>query len=171
MPPRPLAVEREAAFERIKTAYADEVISYDEMTQRLDGVLTAATGDEVVAAIAGLPAVVEDRTLEITAISGRIKRLGAWRVPRRIRITSEYGQVKLDLSQARFESDAVEIDLQLRYGQARILVPRSASVDLDGLVTDWKQPSYRGPSHGPASRPLISIVGHMEYGRLKVRHR
>lgn len=145
MPPRPLAVEREAAFERIKTAYADEVISYDEMTQRLDGVLTAATGDEVVAAIAGLPTVVEDRTLEITAISGRIKRLGAWRVPRRIRITSEYGQVKLDLSQARFESDAVEIDLQLRYGQARILVPRSAAGGRARAVGS-------GRSHAPPER-------------------
>jgi hypothetical protein len=171
VPPRPLAVEHEAAFERIKTAYADEVISYDEMEQRLDGVLTAATGGEVLAVIADLPAVVEDGALEIEAINGRIKRLGTWRVPRRIRISSEYGKVKLDLSQAQFESDKVEIDLQLTYGRARIIVPRSAVVDLDGLVTDWKQPSYRRPRHGPGSRPLIRVIGHMEYGRLKVRHR
>jgi hypothetical protein len=171
VPPRPLAGEREAAFERIKTAYADGVISYDEMEQRLDGVLTAATGDEVVAVIADLPAVVADGALDIDAINGRIKRLGTWRVPRRIRISSEYGKVKLDLSQAQFESDKVEIDLQLTYGRARIIVPRSAVVDLDGLVTDWKQPSYRRPRHGPGSRPLIRITGHMEYGRLKVRHR
>jgi hypothetical protein len=171
VPPRPLAVEHEAAFERIKTAYADEVISYDEMEQRLDAVLTAATGGEVLAVIADLPAAVEDGALEIEAINGRIKRLGTWRVPRRIRISSEYGKVKLDLSQAQFESDKVEIDLQLTYGRARIIVPRSAVVDLDGLVTDWKQPSYRRPRHGPGSRPLIRITGHMEYGRLKVRHR
>jgi hypothetical protein len=171
VPPRPLAVEHEAAFERIKTAYADEVISYDEMEQRLDAVLTAATGGEVLAVIADLPAAVEDGALEIEAINGRIKRLGTWRVPRRIRISSEYGKVKLDLSQAQFESDKVEIDLQLTYGRARIIVPRSAVVDLDGLVTDWKQPSYRRPRHGPVSRPLIRITGHMEYGRLKVRHR
>ena len=69
-------MEPEAAFERIKTAYAAEVISYDEMEQRLDGVLTAATGDEVVAVIADLQAVVEDGALEIDAINGRIKRLG-----------------------------------------------------------------------------------------------
>jgi hypothetical protein len=171
VPPRPLAVEREVAFERIKAAYADEVISYEEMEQRLDGVLTAAKGDEVLAVIADLPAVVADGALEIEAINGRIKRLGTWRVPRRIRISSEYGKVMLDLSQARFESDKVEVDLQLTYGGARIIVPRSAVVDLDGLVTDWKQPSYRRPRHGPGSRPLIRIIGHMEYGRLKVRHR
>ena len=81
------------------------------------------------------------------------------------------GKVKLDLSQAQFESDRVEIDLQLTYGQALIIVPRSAVVDLDGLVADWKQPSYRGPREGPGSRPLVRIIGHMEYGRLKVRHR
>jgi hypothetical protein len=113
VPPRPLAVEREAAFERVKTAYADAVITYHEMEQRLDGVLTAATGGEVLAVIADLPAVVEDGALEIDAINGLIKRLGTWRVPRRIRISSEYGKVKLDLSQAQFESDEVEIDLQL----------------------------------------------------------
>ena len=171
VPPRPLAVEREAAFERIKTAYADEVISYHELEQRLDGVLTAATVGEVLAVIADLPAVVEDGALEIDAINGRITRLGTWRVPRRIRISSEYGKVKLDLSQAQFESDTVEIDLQLTYGRARIIVPRSAVVDLDGLVTDWKQPRYRRPRHGTGSRPLIRIIGHMEYGRLKVRYR
>ena len=79
--------------------------------------------------------------------------------------------MKVDLSQAQFESDTVEIDLQLTYGRARIIVPRSAVVDLDGLVTDWKQPRYRRPRHGPGSRPLIRIIGHMEYGRLKVRYR
>jgi hypothetical protein len=142
----------------------------DEMEQRLDVVLTAATGHQVVAVIADLPAVVEDRALEIDAINGRITRVGTWRVPRRIRISSEYGKVKLDLSQAQFESDTVEIDLQLTYGRARIIVPRGAVVDLDGLVTDWKQPSYRRPLRAPGSGPLIRIIGHMEYGRLKVRH-
>lgn len=171
VPPRPLAAEREAAVERIQIAYADEVISYDEMEQRLDGVLAAPTGDEVLDVIADLPADIEGGALEIEAINGHIKRLGSWRVPRRIRIASEYGKVKLDLSQAQFESDKVDIDLQLTYGRARIIVPRSAVVDLDGLVTDWKQPSYRGPREGPGNRPLIRISGHMEYGRLKVRHR
>jgi hypothetical protein len=171
VPPRRLAVEREAAVERIQTAYADEVISYDEMGKRLDGVLAAPTGDEVLGLVADLPALFEGGPLEIEAISGRIKRLGTWRVPGRIRIASEYGQVKLDLSQAQFESDRVEIDLQLTYGQALIIVPRNAVVDLDGLVADWKQPSYRGPREGPGSGPLIRIIGHMEYGRLKVRHR
>lgn len=164
-------MEREAAFERIKTAYAEQAISYDEMEQRLDGVLTAATGGEVAAVIADLPAVAEDRALEIDAINGRINRLGTWRVPRRIRISSEYGKVKLDLSQAQFESDDVEIELQLTYGRARIIVPRSAVVNLDGLVTDWKQPNHRRPRHTPGNKPLIRIIGHMEYGRLKVRHR
>ena len=52
-----------------------QVISF-EMEQRLDGVLTAATGDEVLALIADLPAVFEDGALEIEAIGGNIKRLG-----------------------------------------------------------------------------------------------
>jgi hypothetical protein len=171
VPPRRLAAEREAAVSRIQSAYADEVISYDEMSKRLDGVLAAPTGDEVLGVIADLPTVFEDGALEIEAISGRIKRVGTWRVPGRIRIASEYGQVKLDLSQAQFESDRVEIDLQLTYGQALVVVPRSAVVDLDGLVADWKQPIYRGPRQGPGSRPLVRIIGHMEFGRLKVRHR
>jgi hypothetical protein len=168
---RPLAVEREAALERIQRAYADELISYDELEQRVDGVLSAATGDEFVALVAGLPAVVVgDRALAIAAVSGRIRRLGEWRVPRRIRIESEYGKVQLDLSRAQFDSAEVEIVLQLTYGWARIIVPRSADVDLDGVVADWKQPSYRGPRQGSGSGPLVRILGHMGYGRLKVRH-
>jgi hypothetical protein len=171
VPRPPLTVEREAALARVQRAYADELISYDELEQRLDDVLSAATCDDILAVMSGLPAVAaEDSLLENAAMNGRIKRLGAWRVPRRIRIASEYGKVKLDLSGAQFESDEVEIELQLTYGRARIIVPRSAVVDLDGLVADWKQPRYRA-RRGSGSWPLIRIRGHMEYGRLTVRHR
>ena len=172
VPRRSLAMDREAALERIQRAYADGLISHEELEQRLDGVLSASTGEEVLALIAGLPAaVVEDRALEIAAVSGRIRRRGDWGVPRRIRIESEYGKVQLDLSRAQFESDTVDVELQLTYGWARITVPWSAVVDLDGLVTDWRQPSYRSPRQGSGRGPLVRIFGHMEYGRLKVRHR
>jgi hypothetical protein len=170
-PHRPLAAEREAAVERIQSAYASEVIPYDDMERRLESVLTAPTGDEVLRMVADLPAAVEGGTLKIEAINGRIKRRGAWKVPPRIRIVSAYGKVSLDLSHAQFDSDEVEIDLLLTYGGARIIVPRRAIVEIDALVSDWKQPRYRGPRARPGSRPLIRIIGHMEYGRLKVRHR
>lgn len=172
VPRRPLTAERDAAFERIQRAYADELISYDEMQQRLDGVLAAGSGEGIVAVVDGLPEVAaQERALTIEVMNGRIRRDGAWRVPRRIRIASEYAKVKLDLSRATFESGEVGIELDLTYGRARIVVPRGAVVDLDGLVTEWKQPRYRGPRDGSGSGPLVRISGRMEYGRLKVRHR
>ena len=47
------------------------------------------------------------------------------------------------MSDAVLESGAVDIELRLEYGWARIVVPRDATVDYEGLRADWKQPVYK----------------------------
>ncbi|GAA1912440.1 hypothetical protein GCM10009753_50470 [Streptantibioticus ferralitis] len=79
----------------------------------------------------------------IAAISGRIQRRGAWRVPRILKVESALGKVHLDLSRAVIEHPVVDIELQLGTGRAKITVPRDAIVDVEDLRTVWKAPLYK----------------------------
>ena len=156
---------------RVRDAYADGQITHEDLETLLDRVLTTTSRDDVAAVLAALPAAADERAVEISAIKGKIRREGRWQVPRRLRISSEYGDVRLDLTQAAFAAPEVEIELELTYGGARIVVPEGATVDLEGLRTDWKQPTYDDARRTPgAGGLLVRITGHLEYGRLKVRH-
>ncbi len=169
-PPLPLGSERDAAVKRVQDAFALGEISHQDLDVRLHSVLNARTTDEVLAAVDSLPMPAEGRVVNIVAMNGTIRRYGAWRVPSVLRIASDYGKVSLDFSQATFETPVVDVELQLRFGRAKIVVPADAVIDLDGLRAEWKQPRYALPRQAGAAGPLIRISGSMEYGRLKVRH-
>lgn len=170
MSPRISDDDRDTAIERVQEAFAQGLVSRDEMDERLQVALTATTRDDLVPVVASLPEKDPGRTVAIEAAGGRIQRGGGWRVPRAFKVDSEFGKVELDLSQATIDHPVVDIELQLRYGRARIVLPRNASVDYEGLSADWKQPVYKASRSGGQGGPLIRITGAMGYGRLKIRH-
>jgi hypothetical protein len=127
MPPRITEDDRDSAVKRLQEAFVEGHISHDEMDERLQAVLTAKTHGELVPALASLPDNSTGPTSKVAAKSGRIQRRGAWRVPRVLRVESEYGRVNLDLSRAIIENPVVDIELELRYGKAKITLPRDRS--------------------------------------------
>ncbi|EPH43145.1 DUF1707 domain-containing protein [Streptomyces aurantiacus] len=164
--------DREAAVQRLREAYAEGHISHEEMDERLDRVLTAKTHGELAPALASLPLPAEqeaDATVTIGAMSGRIKRGGAWRVPRTLKVESSMGRVHLDLSRAVIEHPVVDIELQLGTGRAKITVPHDADVDLNGVRAMWKDPHDKTGQPPRPGGPKIRISGTMGMGRLKVR--
>lgn len=171
-PPPPITEDdREATVTRLQEAFAEGHISHAEMDDHLQAVLTATTPGDLAPVLASLPDTNMGRTLILAGKSGRFRRHGAWRVPRVLKVESEYGKVDLDMSRAIFESPVVDIELQLRFGRARITLPDDAVVDIDDLSTIWKQPIYEIPQRFDAGGPRIRIFGTMEYGRLKIRHK
>lgn len=87
---------RDTAVQRLQEAYAEGHISHEEMDERLHQVLTAKTHSELVPALASLPEKHAGTTSTIAAAGGRIKRRGAWRGPRILKVESGYGRVHLD---------------------------------------------------------------------------
>ncbi|MFJ8884548.1 DUF1707 domain-containing protein [Streptomyces sp. NPDC102402] len=162
--------ERDKAVQRLQGAYAEGLIPHEELDELLHQVLTAEVRSELVSALVSLPEEHPGTTSTIAAAGGRIQRGGAWRVPRNLKIASAFGRVRLDLSRAVFEHPAVDIELQLGTGRARITVPRDAIVDIEGLHTGWKDLRYRAPQRSRPGGPEIRISGTMGFGRLKIRH-
>ncbi|MFI9649389.1 DUF1707 domain-containing protein [Streptomyces sp. NPDC052040] len=170
--PMPLGEgDRDTAVQRVQEAYAEGLISHEQLEERLHGALTATTHSDLVPVLTALAAKEGvDSASAIAAASGRITRRGAWHVPRFLTVRSAYGKVRLDLSRAVIEHPEVDIELHLGSGRARIIVPRDAIVDLDDLETKWKDTRYRPLPPSRPGGPRIRIHGTMEFGRLKVRH-
>ncbi|MEU4726122.1 DUF1707 domain-containing protein [Nonomuraea dietziae] len=162
--------DRETAVQRLQEAYTEGHISHEEMVERLHQALTAKTHSELATALASLPEQNAGTTSTIAAVSGRIQRRGAWRVPRILRVESALGRVHLDLSRAVIEHPVVDIELRLGTGRASITVPRDAIVDVEGLRTGWKDPLYKTRRRSRPCGPRIRISGTMGLGRLKIRH-
>ncbi|MFI1187580.1 DUF1707 domain-containing protein [Streptomyces californicus] len=162
--------DRDSAVRRVREAYAEEHLTHEEMDERLGRVLAATTHGELAAALDPLPAEDPGGTETIAAAGGRIRRRGVWQVPRYLKVESAFGRVRLDLSRARFEHPVTAIELNLGTGNAVIVVPRDAVVDVSGLATGWKDVRYtpRQPS-GPGA-PRFRLSGAMGYGRLRIRH-
>jgi hypothetical protein len=162
--------DRETAVKRLQEAYAQGHVSHQELDEGLHRVLTAATRSELEQALASLPEEKAGTTSTIAAAKGRIRRRGAWRVPRTLKVESAYGRVDLDLSQAIIEYPVVEIEVQLAFKGGKITVPRDAIVDIEDLRTVWKDTLYKTPRRSRPGGPRIRIYGTMGFGRLKIRH-
>ncbi|MHB9856649.1 DUF1707 SHOCT-like domain-containing protein [Streptomyces sp. YIM S03343] len=161
---------RDGAVQRLQEAYAEGHISHEELDELLHQVLTAKTRRELVSVLASLPEEHAGTTSTIAAAGGRIRRRGAWRVPRILKVESAFGRVHLDLSRAVIEHPVVDIELQLGTGRAKITVPRDAIVDVEDLHTGWKDTLYKTQQRSRPGGPRIRISGTMGFGRLKIRH-
>lgn len=162
--------DRDTAVRRLQEAYTKGLLSHEELDERLHRVLTAEAHNELASALASLPQAQPDTTSTIAAAGGRIRRRGAWRVPRILKVGSAYGKVRLDLSRAIIEHPVVDIELQLGTGGARITVPRDAVVEVEDLHTGWKDVRYKVRRPSRPGGPRIRISGTMGFGRLRIRH-
>ncbi|MFF8958084.1 DUF1707 domain-containing protein [Streptomyces sp. NPDC014894] len=162
--------DRDTAVRRLQEAYAEGHLSHEDLDERLHQVLTAGKHSEMASALDSLPAESPVTTSAITAGTGLIKRRGAWRVPRSLKVESAFGRVRLDLSRAVLEHGAVDIELQLGTGRAKVTVPRDTVLDIEDLHTGWKPLRYKAPRRSRPGGPRIRIFGAIGLGRLTIRH-
>jgi Domain of unknown function (DUF1707) len=131
--------DRDGATRLLQDGFAKGHISYEEMDTRLHQVLTARTRSELDSALGSL-APEDDPKPTIATAAGRVRRKGAWRVPRTLKVESSYGPVHLDLSRAVIDDPLVDIELHQSTGRAKITLPRDSVVDVENLRTDGKAP-------------------------------
>lgn len=158
--------DRDRAVQRLQQAFADGRLDSGEMEARLERALTATSRGELQAAVAGLP----DDVVRLGSKSGRVLRVGDWRVPRALRIESVYGRVRLDLSRAVIEYPEIDIELQLTYGSAGIVLPPGATADVDEVVTEWGGVTCEVPGRAHPGSLHVRVTGKLTYGRLRVRN-
>ncbi|GAA4585936.1 DUF1707 domain-containing protein [Planotetraspora phitsanulokensis] len=163
--------DRDRVVQRLQRAFTEGRLTSEEMDERLESALTAASHGDLMAAVDGLPDELMDDVVELRSTGGSVKRAGEWRVPRLLRVDSTYGGVKLDLSEAVIEHPEIEIQLHVRHGSATILLPPGATADANEALSEWGSVTCKVPGRRRPGRLHVRIIGELTYGSLKVRHR
>jgi hypothetical protein len=156
--------EREAAVSRLRTAAGEGRLALDELADRLDHALSAATraeleeltGDLPVQPAAAPPAPKARRW--IVAIMGGGTHAGRWHIAARCTVVNVMGGADLDLTGALVEGSETEIQVFSLMGGSKVVVPDGVHVELSGFAfmggNDLKLGDRPPP---PAGAPVVRV--------------
>ncbi|WP_344488867.1 DUF1707 domain-containing protein [Nonomuraea monospora] len=164
--------DRERTTQQLQQAFSEGRLNRSELEERLGAALSAKTYGDLLELITDLPAVQPqaDGVVELGSKNGNVKRSGDWAVPRRLRVASKYGSVELDFTEAVIPHQVVDVELDLTYGSAKIILPEGAVANVDGFQADWGHPSTKVPSRPRPGVLCVVITGRAKYGGLTVRY-
>lgn len=159
---------REGAIARLSTAFAHDVLSLEEFERRTTAAYRARTANELESLLADLPATgasggnpmvaFQPIASRIAAAFSNVERGGVVVVPARLDIRALFGNVELDLSEARFGPGVTEISIRALFGNVEIRLPPAAHVENHGSATLGSFTSQRSGST-EASEVRIQVTG------------
>ncbi|WP_051839724.1 DUF1707 SHOCT-like domain-containing protein [Streptomyces sp. NRRL F-5126] len=172
--------DRERVAEVLRVSAGDGRLSLEELEERLESCFAARTyGDlaPLVADLRGQAAALAEQVpaKEVTRIhreGGNVRYEGSWVVPRRLEIELRGGNVLLDFTSAAVREPVTEVEIDIRGGNLRLVVP-------DGYVVDAEEVEFRGGSvvhrdvkDRDPNAPLVhrvNVTGEMAGGNVVVR--
>ncbi|WP_214368469.1 DUF1707 domain-containing protein [Pseudonocardia sp. H11422] len=176
--------DREAAAQRLNVAMGEGRITLAELEERLDMVYRALTFADLEPPLADLPlppgavqlhpegAIDREQrdVVELRTEMGTIVRDGDWTVPRRLRIRTSMGSVKLDLRRAVVPHPVVEVEVSSGMGSITIIVPEGVTANVDGVRTSMGTVRSRVPSVPGTGFPHLRLTGSAGMGSVTIRH-
>jgi hypothetical protein len=132
--------EREVAVARLQTAAGEGRLALEELADRLERALSAATRPELEVLTAdlpeqGAPAVPAAKARRwIVGIMGGGTHKGRWRIASRCNVVNVMGGADLDLTGAVVEGPETEIQVFSLMGGSDIVVPDGVHVELTGFA-------------------------------------
>ncbi len=173
--PEPTEAERQRAIDRIQQALAEDQIQFHELDGRFGAVYSAATSAELERVTADLPVPryqPPDPTARHPAPSTQFSLLGdvevgGWlAMGQELTVTAVIGDAIVDLSSCSIGPDGVTVNLRGLLGDARVIVPDGARVQVDAtVIVGSKRLELSPPLEGG---PLIRIDGIQAIGDLRV---
>ncbi len=188
-----LEVEREQAVQALCAHYAQDHLSTGELESRFDGVYKASSREQLQTVLMGLPALRgtslapaplyqlaptspplgtsrgglpanEKRFLSVFA---EVKKEGWWSPTPVIIGRVVFGSMLLDLREAELPPEGITIDLDVIFGDCKVLLPPGVGADVDatamlGTVTDKSQ-------RGLPDAPLVRVRGSAVFGEITVK--
>ena len=167
--------ERDRTIDALRAAAGDGRLTFEELADRIGAAGDATTRGELArvvedlpvppAAITGTEIVVPTKA---SSVFGDVRRSGVWRVPPSSRWESLFGDVVLDLREARVTGGEIVIDAGTVFGDVDLLVPEGIAVEVRSrtLFGDVRQ---KAGEVAPAGAPRIVLTGGTVFGDVKVR--
>ena len=188
-----LELERQEAIRALSRAVASDRLPVDQFESRLALVRQApnrATLDAIIAdliptgeyepppAVAMTPygepvdtgAITPAEVIRISTILSSSKRAGSWTVPYRLEIKVVLGDLTIDLREAVFFSDALEIDLDVLLGGLTLIVPAGTQVENE-TNERWSSTSHstRSTKGMRTVGLLVRITGKVRWSNIEIK--
>jgi hypothetical protein len=182
--------DRERVAEDLRVAAGDGRLSLEELDQRLDAAFGARTYADLVPLLADLPGSGGDTlaalgraavaapvpppkdVVRVKRSGGVLRYEGAWLVPKRLELEAHGGAGLIDFTRAAVSVPVTEIDVRMRGGSLRIIVPPGYAVDANevsmrgGAVRD--RTLSDDPDHGRPVVHRIILTGSMSGGSIVI---
>jgi hypothetical protein len=167
--------DREAVVAQLEKALAEGRIAVDEFRQRAEAAYSAVTTAELQPLLADLAAPTSPQ-VEIVGsrapatlfnVMGDVKYDGTAPVPRRI--TTGFGDIRIDLRDLRTDAEVIELDLSTVLGDVEVIVPEGVDAELNGWTILGKRKTDLAPVPRLAGTPRIVVRAHALLGDLRLR--
>ncbi len=110
--------------------------------------------------------------LRIKTVMGSSKRAGSWTVPLRLELKVFLGELTIDLRDAVFCTDVLDIDVNVKFGSLTLIVPAGTQVENES------EEKFSSSSHSVRSTKgitriglLIRITGQVKWGSLEIKEK
>ncbi len=164
-----LTDRRDHIIDRLSSDFANGVFEVDELERRLVLAHTAQTPAELDALAPDLApsstALVPAR--QIRVVMGSIERTGPWSVPAQLTARVLWGNLRLDLREARLGPGLTTIEVNVTMGNVELIVPPGVEVEVDALsfLGNIEERTERSLTTG--SR-VVRIIGRVTLGNLEL---
>ncbi|MDW5595808.1 DUF1707 domain-containing protein [Conexibacter stalactiti] len=176
--------EREQTVERLRSAAGEGRLTLEELSDRIEAASGARTRGELARLTGDLPpagelaasgggaagATVVTAPVSTSSVFGDHRRAGAWQLPASSRWRTVFGDIKLDLREARVPAGEITIDAGTVVGDVELLVP-------EGVIVEVRSRTFLGEvkqdagMQAPAGAPRIVLTGSTVVGDVRVRAR
>jgi Cell wall-active antibiotics response 4TMS YvqF len=106
----------------------------------------------------------------LLSVMSRLERAGEWDLPARFWVRTVMGNVRIDLTRARFLPGTSEIEVLAIMGEVRITIPHGVKVECDGGGL-WREFRVKRVSNAVPrpDAPCVRITGSAYMGTVIVR--
>jgi|SRR5277367_3949728 len=146
-----------------------------EHAERLDAVYAAKTMGDLAPLTRDLPAeddagasAVDAGRAEVAARFSKVIRSGRWVAGRRTRLTSRFGALIVNLTDAVLPGREITLEIDAFCGKLIVIVPAGAHVIDEGGALFAKRAVYGRNDVGDADGPVIRIVGDARFSKVAV---
>jgi len=144
-------------IEQLSDDYANGKIDVDELERGIEQSLASPQPQEL--------ALVPAQKLRI--IAGSIEKIGPWRVPQQLSTRVLWGNLLLDLREAKLSSSTT-IEVHVTMGNVEVIVPPGVDVEVDASSFMAHVEERIERTTTPGSRPLVRVVGKVKLGNLEL---
>lgn len=167
----------------LRDAAAEGRLTFEELADRLDAAARATVRSDLSRLTRDLPASLDHEAVPATgagtdlarshganSVFGDLQRSGQWTVPSNSRWSTVFGDVILDLREARVETAEVHIEASSIFGDTVLLVPEGVTVHVRSR-TFFGDVRQNAGQNAPPGAPVVVLTGGTWFGDVRVQAR